>query len=108
MKLWMDDVRPMPDGFDVHAKTALETIEHLKSGKIVEVSLDHDLGDDVDDYTGYFVAMWIESQAYLGSLQRLKWSIHSANPVGKQYMEMALRNADRHWSRHEEGENRTS
>jgi hypothetical protein len=42
--LWLDDVRPMPEAFDVHVKTAEEAIALLRRGIVVKISFDHDLG----------------------------------------------------------------
>ncbi len=44
MKVWPDDERPMPDGYDVHVRTASEAIDLLKTGQVTRMSLDHDLG----------------------------------------------------------------
>lgn len=101
MKLWVDDCRPKPEGFDVHAKNAKEAIEHLENGRVTDVSLDHDLASVANDASGYFIAKWIEVEACMGRLPRLAWAIHSANPVGRHYMEMALQNADHYWDEHE-------
>lgn len=93
MRLWLDDVREMPDSFDVHVETVEDAILFLEEYDVVEVSLDHDLGYDK---TGYDLACWIEKAATEG-LPRLKWNIHSANPVGVAKMEAALQMADRYW-----------
>lgn len=97
-RLWLDDVRPAPDGWE-WVKTADEAIERLKAGGVVEVSLDHDLGSDFGppEPTGYTVAAWIELAAHLGALPRLVWNVHSANPVGHERMVAALRSADAAW-----------
>lgn len=104
MRIWLDDLRPMPPGYDVHVCTAPEVIEYLKSGKVTRISLDHDLGEcnveGVAPGTGYDVAAWIEEQAYNGKLAKVEWSLHSANPVGRRNMELALQNADRFWRDH--------
>jgi hypothetical protein len=85
----------LPPGFDVHVRTAEEATRHLASGQVKFVSLDHDLGENLQ--TGYDLAKWIEKAAYEGVLPPLSWAIHSANPVGRQSMEQAMRNADRFW-----------
>lgn len=97
--MWLDDLRPMPSRFNYHAKTADEAIKMLKSGKVIEVSLDHDLGPP-EAGTGDDVAKWIEQSAFHGKLKQLDWNIHSANPVGVQNMKAALTSADRFWSSH--------
>ena len=53
MKLWLDDVRPAPQGWTL-ARTAAEAIDLLKvalniGDEIEEISLDHDLGADPAD-----------------------------------------------------------
>lgn len=100
MKLWLDDVRLPPDGWDWKV-TASEAIEALKTGKYTQISFDHDLGDPhgLENLgTGYEVAAWIEEQAYFGQIKRLIWKIHSANPVGRRNIEAAMINADKFWS----------
>ena len=96
-KLFLDDVRDTPNGW-VRAFTAPEAIALLAAGGIDEISLDHDLGEG-EAGTGYDVAVWIEEQAALGQLAPIRWSIHSANPVGRARMEAALRSAERFWAR---------
>ena len=47
MKLWLDDIRKPPWGYDLWAKTADECIEMLQryGDEITHASLDHDLAD---------------------------------------------------------------
>ena len=94
MKLWLDDVRPKPSDYDVAVTDANEAIRWLETGQVTEISLDHDLGTEL---TGYTVAAWIERAAHNNEIPRLIWHIHSANPVGRQNMTMALQNADKYW-----------
>jgi hypothetical protein len=93
--LWLDDERPAPAGWQ-HVRTAAEAIAALRAGGVVEISLDHDLGEDSAG-TGYDVACAIEREAAEGGLAGLRWRIHSANPVGRAKMEAALRSAERWW-----------
>ncbi len=107
MKVWLDDVRPMPSGWDVHIRTAIEASQLVLQGQVTDISLDHDLGEK--DLTGYFVAKMIEDLAYHGTIPKINWTIHSANPVGRANMEMALKNADKFWdSQWINGEAKTS
>lgn len=95
MKLWLDDVRVMPDDYDVWCRRAEDAIAILKAGIVVEeISLDHDLGMDI--MTGYDVAKFIEEAAY--ALKPIKWHCHSQNPGGKQRIEAAMHRADEHWA----------
>lgn len=95
MKLWLDDVRIMPDDYDVWCRKAEDVIAILKAGIVVhEISLDHDLG--LDALTGYDVACWIEQAAY--ALKPIVWHCHSQNTSGKQRIEAAMRKADEYWA----------
>ena len=103
MKLWIDDIREMPEDFDVWAKTANEALNILKSGKVTHVSFDHDLGDVMDgDATGYDVAKWVEEQAYHGKIDPFTYAVHSANTVGASKIRVAMWNAERFWNKHAE------
>ena len=107
-KLWIDDIRPIPDDFDIWAKSAEEAVEAFTKYKITHVSFDHDLGDvietsgllvlwDEHEKTGYDVAMWVERQAYLGKITPFTYKIHSANPIGVEKIAGAMKNAERYW-----------
>lgn len=98
MKMWLDDVRPMPDGFDIHVRTEKEAVDLLKTGTVHYMSFDHDLGDERRG-TGYGVAKYIESAAFLGEIPKLGWRIHSANPVGAKNITQAMQNADKFWQK---------
>lgn len=95
MHVWLDDERQMPQGYDVHVRTAPEAISLLAKGIVKFISLDHDLGEGAG--TGYEVAKWIEQNAFEGTLTPVTWSVHSANTVGRQNMIAALKNANRFW-----------
>lgn len=45
MKVYLDDIREAPFGWD-RVKTADECISRLETGKVVELSLDHDLAEE--------------------------------------------------------------
>ena len=91
MKLWIDDVRPAPDGY-VWIKSvdvAKETIEKMDNeinqfywGKIEIISLDHDAGDYAL-YGGDYIKLldWLEETG-----RNYPIKIHSMNPVGVQNM----------------------
>lgn len=103
MKLWIDDVRPMPEGYTHWAKTAEEAISILCDVfcPVVEtISFDHDLGGE---FTGYDVALYIEKASYEGTFWRCNWDIHSANPVGRKRIRQAMESAERFWRKEEKG-----
>lgn len=96
VRMWLDDERPMPVDFDMHVRTAKEAIEAIKSGRVAEASLDHDLGGE-ENGTGYEVAKFIEEAAFQGALAPMRISVHSANPIGRNNMNMCINNAMRYW-----------
>jgi hypothetical protein len=83
MKLWLDDIRPAPDGW-VHVKTATDAYELIKTGVVEVASLDHDLGEA---HTGYDLCKWM---AESGIWPKTKPRVHSANPVGREAMEWTI------------------
>lgn len=94
MRVWLDDVRPMPPDFHVHCTCADECIDLLSGGDCTHISFDHDLGADVCG-TGYDVAKWVEEQAYNGVRVVDTYAVHSANPVGVRNILFAMQNAER-------------
>jgi len=104
MKIWLDDIRNPSylegekDSDWVICRTAEECIGLLWLNRepIEWISFDHDLGEDRG--TGYDVAKFLEMMAFVdrqGSgrgmiLYPLKWSIHSANPVGCKNIQASM------------------
>ncbi len=114
MRVWLDDLRPMPDGYTHWAKTADEAIALLQTGEVEEISLDHDLGKSQSDgytaeaeQTGYTVARFIEEGAVKGTVKRMRLRIHSQNPVGVKNIKAALRVAMRAWMEGDNKEDKT-
>lgn len=105
MKLWLDDQlhdmytpeRHTPNGY-VGVSTALDACRLLKSKRVSHISFDHDLGKGTDDQGGYIVARFIEKGAAMGTISSLTWDIHSANPVGRKNIELAMKSAERFWA----------
>ena len=89
MKVYLDDERSTPDGW-VRVYWPDEAIELLRTGNVIEISLDHDLGDDVRG-TGYDVVLWIEEQVALHGFVPPKMSVHSANVSARTKMEAGIR-----------------
>lgn len=85
MKVYLDDVRTTPEGW-VRAYWPEEVITLLKTGQILELSLDHDLGDDARG-TGYTVLQWLEKEVFHDRTFPVPdMRVHSANPVGAARM----------------------
>jgi hypothetical protein len=89
LQIYFDDERVTPEGW-TRVYWPTEAIELLKSGRVVEISLDHDLGDD-ERGTGYDVVLWIEEQVALHGFVPPKMSVHSANVSARAKMEAGIR-----------------
>lgn len=88
MKLWIDDVRPAPDGFiwckSVNqAKAAITVYEHQYSCDNILIDLDN----DVNDY--FKILDWLEEKNIVDTGYFFK--IHSQNSVGVMRMEDIIR-----------------
>ena len=88
IKLWIDDIRPAPDGFiwckSVNqAKAAITAYEHQYSCDNILIDLDNDAAD-------YFKILdWLEEKNIVDTGYFFK--IHSKNPVGIMKMEDIIR-----------------
>ena len=79
-KLWIDDLRPVPDLDWIPARTSEEAIQLLEIIDFEEISFDHDLGGD--DTTRRVVLWMIEN-----GKRAEKYNVHSANVVGVEWLE---------------------
>ncbi len=84
MRIYLDDERPTPAGW-VRVYWPDEAIALLETGKVDEISLDHDLGDDARG-TGHDVVLWVEEAVALRGFRPPKMVVHSANSSARQKM----------------------
>ena len=90
MKIWVDDIRPTPDGYIGFMTTneALRFITH-HYGSIELIDLDHDAGDCVilgGDYINILNELERLTKARGMDFSRIKFRFHSANLVGVENM----------------------
>lgn len=103
MKLWIDDLRPAPDGY-VWVKSVNEAktiISYMQNGFLIglyddtldEISLDHDAGDFATEGGDYIeILNWLERvQNRFAWPLKCKFHIHSMNPVGVQNMRVIIK-----------------
>ena len=88
MKIYLDDLRPTPYGWE-RAYTPDQVISLLERYQVDEVSLDHDLGLD-NNVTGYDVLKWIEWKVATTNYSPPEVTIHTSNPAGRQRMLLAV------------------
>ena len=96
MKLWIDDVRPAPEGFIwcktvEEAKAAICVLElHTtvnESNRITLIDTDHDAGDYASMGGDYIKLLdWLEATNRSYPIR-----IHSMNPVGRENMRAIIR-----------------
>lgn len=99
MKLWVDDVRPAPDGY-VWCKSVCDAIyeiegnemyhwvpEYVNKDPITLIDLDHDAGDYAK-FGGDYIKLldWLEETG-----RNYPIRIHSMNPVGRGNMRRIIR-----------------
>lgn len=94
MKIWVDDIRPVPEGY-VGTKSVNETIQLIieaeNKGQIIELlDLDHDLGNYAAD--GGDAIKILDFLAERETYYPIR--IHTANPVGRANMERMIQ---RYW-----------
>lgn len=95
MRIWVDDLRPVPDGYEwaKSVNQAIALVENAEAnGKAVELlDLDHDLGDYYSD--GGDAIKILDWLAERGTFYPVR--IHTANPVGRENMERMIA---RYWN----------
>ena len=96
MKIWLDDLRPAPEGFktvqSVNEAVALILDAENNNIEIEVLDLDHDLGDYSKD--GGDAIKLLDWLAERGTFYPVR--IHTANPVGRANMERML---NRYWDK---------
>lgn len=93
INLYVDDLRDCPSGFVV-ARTFQEAIQLLENHEVDMLSLDHDLGEDLQGNllpTGYDLVKYICEKG----LRANKIYLHTDNPVGRENMYQTLLGARR-------------
>lgn len=87
MKLWLDDIRPAPEGW-YWAKCGTEAIRCVRTGEVTHMSFDHDLGDGAMD--GHDVICILEEMVAEGLVPIPEMDVHSDNPVGASRLRAAI------------------
>ena len=88
MKVWLDDVRIPPDGW-VWCKWPEEVIALLETDSVTDLSLDHDLGDDIHGI-GYHVVLWLEEAVITRGFCAPSVLVHSANGPASDRMRAGI------------------
>lgn len=90
LKVFLDDERPAPPGWTL-VRWPAEVIALLETGRVVALSLDHDLGDASDIRSGYAVLQWLERAVATRDFRPpAELAVHSANVAARVRMEAAI------------------
>ena len=99
MKIFIDDLRPLPDDSYILLRSYDEAVNYVKQNGIPSfISFDHDLGIDENDNllpSGYDFAKWLvemDMENLYTFPDDFSFYVHSANPVGKANIETYLNN----------------
>lgn len=95
MKLWVDDIRPAPEGYLLF-RTVNDTLRYIRlnSDYIELIDLDHDAGDcakEGGDYINILREMKRLTIVKKMDFSHIKFRLHSMNPVGVQNMRALIR-----------------
>lgn len=90
MKIWIDDIRPAPEGY-IWCKSVNEVIDTISLSDeyfdlpITLIDMDHDAGDYASD-GGDYIKFLDYCEECWGKDLPFDIRIHSMNPVGRQNM----------------------
>lgn len=90
MKLWVDDIRPAPEGwYQAHSVNVAKEMILANWGNIEILSIDYDSGD-YNKFGGDYINIlkWLEEAEHKTNKKIVTFPIHihSMNPVGVQNM----------------------
>lgn len=94
LKLWIDDVRPAPNGYiwvkSVNdAKTTIQMYRKSQSVGTIFIDMDHDAGDYAYDGGDYIKLLdWLEEKNIPDA--NYTFHLHSMNPVGRMQMRQII------------------
>lgn len=92
-KLYLDDVRPIPEGY-IGVRTYTSFVAYITDNGLPDfISFDHDLGLQE---SGYDCAKWLVEFCLDHNLELPGFEVHSQNPVGKENIRSLLQNFNKH------------
>jgi hypothetical protein len=116
MIMILDDIRtPQTLGYEpkeclvfTEVETAIKSFLYLQDSLEI-VTLDHDLGGDDPENTGYAFLKFLEQMAFSGELSNRsligsrtlpEFRVHSQNPIGKERMLVAIEKIEQYYQQH--------
>ena len=95
-KIWVDDLRPAPDGY-IWCKSTNEALCLIVDNitDIEVIHLDHDMGDtfggDAIIILNELERKSCRDEKFAAAVKRIIFKIHTANPVGAENMRRIIR-----------------
>lgn len=103
MKLYLDDTRETPEGWE-RSYTVEETICKLKTRSVTHLSLDNDLGSLDPKTEGFNVLNWLERTIHEDPTFPIpQITVHSSNIGRKQIMMLGIYSIERIRQQRENG-----
>lgn len=96
MKIWVDDIRPAPDGY-IWCKSTNEALRLIvpNINEVETLHLDHDMGDtfggDVIIILDELERKSHRSKVFAEAVKKIVFKLHTANPVGAENMRRIIR-----------------
>lgn len=88
-KLYLDDLRSVPQGF-IGVRSYAEFVTYIETNGLPDfISFDHDLGLQEN---GFDCAKWLVNYCLDNEMELPDFTVHSQNPVGKKNIESLLNN----------------
>lgn len=98
IKIWLD-VNPAPSKEYIHLNYASTAIVQLITGNVELIDFGYKLCKDILRVNSAdFVAYWILEEAKSGRLARLKWKIHTDDPIARNKIQEIMEEADKVWN----------
>lgn len=92
MKLYLDDLRPIPKGY-IGIRSYAKFVTYITQNGLPDfISFDHDLGLEE---SGFDCAKWLVNYCLDHQCQLPQFAVHSQNPVGKENILGLLNNFKR-------------
>jgi hypothetical protein len=91
MKLWVDDIRPAPEGY-ILCRSTNEALRLIVANidKIKTINLDHDMGDtfggDAINILTELERKSYRDENFKQEVDKITFKLHSMNPVGVENM----------------------
>lgn len=90
MKLWVDPRKPMPEGYDLHARNQEQAIAYLEQHDVAEVSI----GTDCIE-----VCLHLLEGAVLGTIPPTSLRYHDYTQAESRSIERVMKLAQKYWEK---------